>query len=318
MEPRRLAKVLDKVSEVGINRVKSSLGDVGQKLCSLLLSVGDHPEVDELFFDDSDSDLCVLMDMLRFEDDFSVPRMAGFAEIVASDKFRLSRVPGGGGFLARVLRPPLRDTVRLARRPQRLGSSLADFFKLRWESCPSSFANFRSGCETETPEPMKKALGFFSENACQELARSALEISGLFYSPPSVFGYRRLSLRDASCILAKGMGFRLCQEGCLVDSPEGCFQYSPVAIPLPLAGKPPTRVSDSVSSAELPHPVFDHYLVLVPFVGKKVSGRPVSDPNFPMVDDALSALQNGDVPCVVLGERDGKCYFVSEWTQLKP
>lgn len=314
MEPKKSARILDKVSEVGIDRVKSSLGDVGQKLCSLLLSVGDHPEVDELFFDDSDSDLCVLMDMLRFKDDFSVPRMAGFAEIVASEKFRLSRVPGGGGLLARVLRPSLRERARSSRRTQRLGPSLLNFFKLRWESCPSSFANFRSGLKPASHHAMEKAIGFFSDNGFGELARSASEIYGLFYDPPSVFGYRRLSIRDASCILAKGMGFRLCKEGCLVDSPEGCFQYSPVAIPLPLAGKPPTSVSDSVSSAELPHPVFDHYLVLVPFVGKKVSARPVSDPNFPWVSDAFSALRNGDIPCIVLGERDGKCYFVCEWT----
>jgi hypothetical protein len=306
---------LSKLAETGPERVRISFGEVGEKLYSLFFCLGGHPDADGIFFEENDSDLCVLMDMLRFEGDFFSPRMAAFAEVVASDKFKMAKLPGNGGRLARVLRPDLRESARLGRRTQTLGPSLAKYFKSRWESCPRSFATFVGVSGTN---PLADAIRFFSENGCAELARSASVVAESFYNPPSVSGYGRLSLRDASCILAKGIGFRLCSDACVVDTSSGSFLYSPFVIPLPLAGEHPPHVSEAVSAADNSFPIFDNYVVLVPFVGKKISDMPASDANFPSFPDVFSALRSGEVPCVVLGERDGVCHFVCEWTQLVP
>lgn len=312
MEPKR-SKILSKIAEVDPERVRLSFGEIGEKLYSLFFCLGDHPDADGIFFEEGDSDLCILMDMLRFEEDFSLPRMAAFAEVVASDKFKMAKLPGDGGRLARVLRSDLRKSARFGKKIQTLGPSLAKYFKSRWESCPRSFATFVG---VSGMNPLADAIRFFSENGCAELARSASVVAESFYDPASVSGYRRLSLRDASCILAKGLDFRLCSAGCVVDTSSGSFLYSPFVIPLPLAGEHPPHVSDAVSAADAPFPIFDNHFVLVPFVGKKISDMPASDANFPSFPDIFSALRSGEVPCVVLGERDGVCHFVCEWTQL--
>jgi hypothetical protein len=80
----------------------------------------------------------------------------------------------------------------------------------------------------------------------------------------------------------------------------------------------PEHVSSSVHHAEFNSSlyfdsVFDHYLVLAPFLGDGADGGFVGEVNFPDTDDCVSSLERGELDGVVLGERDGECYFICEW-----
>lgn len=329
MESRRASKIFNKIAEVGSDFVRSILGEVGEKLVVLFDALGNHPEADDLFFEDGDLDLCGLMDIARLAASNEVPlpasRIPAMASVVASERLMSSVVPGRGGCMARLMRKPRRETARATRRIQRLGSS--SFMKdvaMRWHCSPATFDSFVKGRLPCRPSPIDSAVVAFDAMGCRGLSGSATQARESFYEPPSAFGYKKISPLTASCIFAKHYGFDLVRDrgafNIIVRRRSGSFLYSPVVVPLPLAGIMPAAVAARIEEAEhsrdlFMDSVFDHYLVVLPFCGERI-GPPAGVPNFPESEDFLSALSEEVIGSVVLGERNGECYFVCEWNRL--
>lgn len=329
MESGRTSRIFNKIAEVGPDLVRSALGDVGARLVLLFDTLGNHPESDDVFFEDGDLDLCGLMDVARQarsnEIHLSESRLPAMAAVVASEKLRSCTIPGRGGCMARLMRKPLRDAARLTRKPQRLGSSA--FMKdlaMRWNCSPRTFESFFKGRPNPRSSPLDSAVAKFDTMGCAALAESAGRLRGCFYDPPSVFGYRRISPSDACCVFAKHYGLDLVREGgiprVVVRLGSGCFLYSPVVMPLHEAGTPPPHVVESLDEAEharelFMDAVFDHYLVVMPFRGDRTDGSGGA-PNFPDDEEFPQALSGGSLGAVVLGERNGECYFICEWNKL--
>lgn len=281
MELVRASRILSKIAEVGPDFVALELGDVGRRLELLFRVLGNHPEADDIFFDECDLELCDLMDLAANSSargaSFLKRRLPAIAEMVASDRLKSAKMPCGGGYAARVLRKPVRDAARATRKEQGVASSgLAKHIRKRLMCCPSGFSHFFTGAKVS---PMDVAARTFSGMGCSALLEASRRMAEDLYNPTSVFGYKRLAIFDACSIMAKKAGL-----------PEGAaFKV----VPLPLPETLPEPVRSLVEDAEfnrnlLMEPVFDHYLSVVADAGSSV----------------------------VLGERDGKCYFMCEWNNL--
>jgi hypothetical protein len=318
------SKIFSGVAEVGPEFVGSSFGEVGEKIFSLFEVLGNHPESDGFFFEHRDLEVRDLMKMaLHAKEkgmDSFISKLPKIAELYASAKLKSSKVPGRNGYAARLLRKPKKDLARSFRRTQRLGSS--SFMRSatkNWNCVPSSFGAFRRDfLASAHPEPLEEAARKFGEIGCDHLASAASELVARYIRPPCSYGYKRLGVVDACHILAKSCGFVLGESLIIGRSPSGWFRYSPFVLPLHVLKNIPERVSSSVNHAEFNSSlyfdsVFDHYLVLAPFLGDRVDVGFAGEVNFPDADDCVSSLERGELDGVVLGERDGECYFICEW-----
>lgn len=324
MDLGRTSKIFSKVAEVGPDFVASSFGAIGEKIFSLFETLGNHPETDGFFFDDQDLNLRELFDVGAFAKgrgmEAFISRLPEIAEVFSSEKLRSARIPGRNSYAARLLRKPMKDAARAVRRPQRLGSSsFIRFMERNWSCCPADFSRFRRNLCTPSPFSLKleDAVRKFGEIGCPFLALASEDLLSRYHRPKTVCGYKRLSVMDACCIMARSMGLVVRERIVAARSPSGWFRYSPFVVPLTFLDVP-ERVLSCLQEAEFNsdlyfEAVFDHYLAVVPFLGDRLEWDLPGENNFPEVADFVSALREGAVPSVVLGERDGECYFLCEW-----
>lgn len=143
------------------------------------------------------------------------------------------------------------------------------------------------------------------------------------------YGFHRITMTNAAVILAKMHQFDFCgllEKGQLFDTdnyrifvPKDVhggesefYQYSPRAYPLnELKELAPTRVLEIIERLEMfdeanGKAIFDHYVVIVPGYRIEKNTRSVQE-----MDTTL--IQRQAVTPIVLGERDGKCYFICYW-----
>ena len=143
----------------------------------------------------------------------------------------------------------------------------------------------------------------------------------------SHLGFHRISMTNAAVILANihGCNFykgeiifpkALVSEGSRQKKYRGSYYYSPRAYPYhELKNLSSPRIEKIIKHLEqLPEkkgkPVFDHYIIVVP--GMTVQGEYRKRHN-PVATDAEMIMEDLIHP-ILVGERDGKCYFISYWT----
>jgi hypothetical protein len=124
----------------------------------------------------------------------------------------------------------------------------------------------------------------------------------------SYFGYRRILIRNAAIILSKINQFKLnkkniensfCKKEYFI-SLSGDI-YNPKIYPIHYLEEIKTDYINLLMLDLEKVPLFDHYMVLVP----SIKGRSVKM-------DMFDIKEKNIIP-IVLGEKDGKCYFISYW-----
>lgn len=118
-------------------------------------------------------------------------------------------------------------------------------------------------------------------------------------------GFHRISLRNAALILSKINGFELKKEELnnkfKYSLMLGKNIYNPKLYPIQhLKSIFTYRVEETIKYLEK-IPMFDYYMVLVP-----------SNSNSNIEKDIKEIKNNNMIP-ILIGERDGKCYFISYW-----
>jgi hypothetical protein len=143
----------------------------------------------------------------------------------------------------------------------------------------------------------------------------------------SHLGFHRITLTNAAVILANIHGctfYRgeiifptaLVSKGSRQKKYRKSYYYSPRAYPYhELLQLSSPRIKKIINHLEhLPEkkgkPVFDHYIVVVP--GMKLHGEYAKKQNS-MATDVEMIMEDLIFP-ILVGERDGKCYFISYWT----
>ena len=205
-----------------------------------------------------------------------------------------------------------REDIRRTKKISRVGlSSFYEKAKIIWDNLPddfSIFARHNNDYHKLINEAQIKANRYF-DLGCEELAGNIMtsinhmkELSNDVYS-----GFNRISIRNASIILAKINNFILAkkefssfEKNKYVISKKNDI-YSPKMYPLHLLEDIATdRIKKIINDLENPS-FFDHYVVLV-----------ASTNNSSEDMDIENIHKNNTIP-VLLGEKDGKCYFISYW-----
>lgn len=324
MNTARSSRIFNEIARKGSDFVISNFGDVGRLLVVLFENLGNHPEADSFFFEDCDLGLCELFDLAGYAEKkgmaFFKNHIQLLVEAQSSETLKRARTPGLNGSHARFFRKPVRDAARLTRKIQRVGSpSFHEFACKFWSSLPNDFSSFHKdflpNCSRKHCEVAKK----LSDMGLKNLGESASGFARRFFEPESFLGYKALSVLDASMTLAKNIGVSADLElnRLFVRTEKGLFLYSPAIVPIHLVDGLPERVKISLEDSEhcrslMFDAVFDNHFVLVPLLGDRFFGNSQPERIFPELKDHSCSLASG-VRSVLMGERDGKCYFICEW-----
>ena len=212
-----------------------------------------------------------------------------------------------------------RDSIRRKKETKRFDISfLAKKSSFNWESHATNcdmYLRHSKGYEEEIENAKKKALRFKSLNCTtlyKEIVNSITEFKAEFEN--DYYGFHQITVSKVAVILAKlhGVQFNLSPfrmtdrhptEGTIADYTPRIYPY--YEYEKYMSFFMPKSVIDVVKHLEeFPaannRPIFDHYLVVVPGL------------------DSISAFKEDDATCiklkyvcpVLLGETEGKCYFI--------
>jgi hypothetical protein len=207
----------------------------------------------------------------------------------------------------------IRKEIRKNKKISEVG--LAGFYekaRLIWDNLPGDFSIFLkndTSFEKIIDDAESKADRYESVG-CYELSKnirdSVAVVRGLIKD--SYCGYRRISIKNASVILAKINRFEL-----VVKNLENSFHkkkyliflnneiYNPKIYPIHYLEDIKTDYIKSLFIDLESTPLFDHYMVLVP----SLNSRQINQ-------DLIDIKEKNAIP-ILLGEKDGKCYFISYW-----
>jgi hypothetical protein len=207
----------------------------------------------------------------------------------------------------------LREEIRKSKKISEI--SLIGFFekaRLVWDNLPEDFSIFSKNDESYKEmikEAEIKALRY-RNIGCRELSNNiekSLDSVKKMISD-SYFGYRRILIRNAAIILSKINQFKLnkkniensfCKKEYFI-SLSGDI-YNPKIYPIHYLEEIKTDYINLLMLDLEKVPLFDHYMVLVPSIKKRSMQRDMFD------------IKEKNIIPIVLGEKDGKCYFISYW-----
>ena len=306
--------------------VRVGLGDLGSRLKAFSEVVDfSHPHLDmcsaELTKPKLSQRIHEFLETAKFVSDQNMklvikelPRMVirGVSkEVKALDDPRLT-----GQYVRLLASAEHREAARL-----RKESRAHDFYYMyrkkveAWETTPSDFEIYHRGNNNKFQQELQKAedkkqryrdLGLVSFGAA--IDDSIHEFKDQFSAP--YFGFHKLTVTQAGLILAK-------LHKCTYEARGGSsmrriwwekMEYVPRIHPLHTMENVPKSIKKLVDFLEEYPPanrksIFDHYLVIVPSVTKA-----------PEMVDALG-IEKGEICPILLGEADGKCYFIAYYMQ---
>ena len=224
---------------------------------------------------------------------------------------------------------------------------------IEWDAVPNDFSNYKRNSksfEKEISNAYEKVKKYKSLG-CDALAEGVLDSIKHYRAKmeDTCFGFHRLPITLASLILAKINGLEYKEESAgeykLVVPAESSifnnkFYYAPRIYPL-YNFKKIGQLSDKMAATveyldNFPkvgwRPLFDHYLFVLPTFWHfptvmynpfsshsiiTISEKNAKSCNFNSIREARKyidarVVENGIMP-ILLGERDGKCYYLSEW-----
>ena len=243
-----------------------------------------------------------------------------------------------------------RDAIRTAKKVQPIDLvAITNRGISLWETQPEDFSSFirnNLAYVNELEEARKKAQRYLSLG-CTGLAKNIEESVDYFEKQIQevYYGFNRLMMTNAAIILAKAMD-------CLLDSSlsqggkknyrifikrshltdchfgsSDVLEYRPRAYPLHAMRHVPENVRKIIDHLEAfpaacGKPIFDNFVVIVPgvFYPQGTCFRDLAgvDRNFSSQEEANQAFDEELIKAhyiypVLLGERDGRCFFISYW-----
>lgn len=193
--------------------------------------------------------------------------------------------------------------------------SLLNFYekaRLIWDNLPNDFSIFSKDDQSykEMIQEAENKANRYEEVGCFELAnniKNSLEVVNNTIRD-SYCGYRKISIKNASIILAKVNRFQL-ENRNLENSFHKkkyliCLNneiYNPKIYPIHYLEDIRTNYINLLLLNLERVPLFDHYMVLVPSMKNRSTKTDIFD------------IKEKNIIPIVLGEKDGKCYFISYW-----
>ena len=305
-----MAPLLDKIVDLGSDFLYSLLGDVGIGLFNFALKA-DRSNVELNSFLSSNNALCFLeiltIAKIAKENnlDLAFKAIANEARtaVVDLDSIAISKEDRR---YARFMNKEQKDIIRFSRKEHALSSV---FFRTKIAKSFNAFPNRLDFLEVI--KTYEKIYNRYFSLGCEELAFKVNTV--LKKLKDDFVGFKRMSIFDAACFLAKINGFISYENNILINTQRASYQFVPTIYPYEQVKKfASEEVSNIINKIES-DALFDEYLVIVPSFGacfKKLEEK-INTPN--RVDD-LKILEKNLLKSLVLGDRDGDCYFICSWT----
>lgn len=310
----------------GTTRCRGLLGKAGDKILDFVQNVDStHPHAPEVFtsiFSDKAYSLQVGELFLMAE---SAEQCGYLKNILPSlpkllEKKKLSKnFLKSDGFAIRLLPKEEREYLRVQKRMQPV--NLAQFYRKgadTWSRCQndfSSFARFNEPYKEEIQAYEKRALKYIDLGLKISGDKTAADIHKL-RNNEVYYGFNRILLTHASLILARRAGFKLRTTYDVDDfkshkivwpDDKTSQEYEARAYPLHdmlcTASEELLKIIHTLDNFPEANgkAIFDNFIVLVPTL------------NYTDGELDRMRVQNGYIHPILLGEKDSKCFFISEW-----
>jgi hypothetical protein len=296
-------------------RCRGLLGKAGDKILDFVQNVDyEHPQTPEVFasmFSDKVFSLQVGELFLLAEryalNNHIIPLLPKLL-----DKKKLSKsFLKSDAFAIRLLPKEKRELFRVQKKMQVV--NLAPVYKKAdfWNRCQnefSAFARFNEPYREEIQAYEKRALTYIDLGLKISGDKTVSDINKL-RNNEVYYGFNHINLSHASSILARKHGFKL-RTTYDVDDFKSCsiVGYEARAYPLHdmiyIASKELLKLVHDLDNFPEANgkAIFDNFIVLVPSSG--YTGVENSDRMF---------IEDGYIIPVLLGEKDSKCFFISDW-----
>ena len=183
----------------------------------------------------------------------------------------------------------------------------------KWTCTPDDFFNYCYGVDSYDDEvklavEKSNALKAYGLNEFSKVIMDSIATKEEKY-----FGFNRLNMGDASIILAKQHGYALSLQRDLK-----VFASPISAVPLSLSGKAEKIIKKIEKFRRIGQkPLFDHLIVMYVYghLEKSIVKHGTRLDEFSSEKERCTyLLKNELISPIILGERSGKCYFVSYWS----
>jgi hypothetical protein len=298
------------------------LGELGDELKYFAQEADlEHPNFPKVLADDVADTLIELLNVARlaWENKYS-KALSCFPKVIK--KMWDLRLPALMSQYVSVLKDPEK---RLEIRAQKRGSdiSLAAACKGEsvWFGLPEDFCIYARNSKAYEQQVVniKQRAEKYKNLGCatlfKEIQKSIDEFEDNFKQ--SYYGFHRLKMTDAAIILAKMHGFELAMAGDnyeivakaelfddIKDPAAKVCAYTPVAYPSHAIILPEPMQKMIAFLEAFPEaggkPIFDHYIFVVPNI-------------HPFLPQPEKRAMDGIFLPILMGEKDGKCFFICHW-----
>lgn len=308
-------KIFSEILKFEIRTVKSALGEFGLSLLRFSQNIDiNHFGISDVPIDENLSNrLCQILYLVDYalKNDLHLS-VEGINKFY--NKFLNNDIANLDKKFVRLLKDEnLRNEIRKNKKISEI--SLIGFFekaRLIWDNLPEDFSIFSKNDESYKEmikEAENKALRY-KNVGCHELSdnieKSIESVRKLI--DDSYCGYRRVSIRNAAIILSKINQFKLIKKNVENSFSKKTYLislnheiYNPKIYPIHYLEEIKTDYISSLLFDLEKVPLFDHYMVLVPSLKNRQIEKDKKD------------IKEKNIIPIILGEKDGKCYFISYW-----
>jgi len=175
-----------------------------------------------------------------------------------------------------------------------------------WDGLPSDFNLYIRNSEFESNELEKyeKQVQRFKDLGCKSMSEEIQKYIDVFKQAfeEAYYGFRRITVTNAALICAKVNGYEWSNQ--IVNQVIQC-NYEPAVYPSTCFLLPEKIIKIIGLLDTWPEtggcPIFDYYVLLIPRFRSWLS----------QLCDVEFLFKNNSITPVLLGEKDGKCYFIS-------
>ena len=308
-------KIFSEIIKFQKETIEKALGEFGINLLNFSKNINlSHFGISEIPIDNNLSDrLCQILQLVDYarknELDLSIEDIDKFyCKFIEKDIKNLDKK-----YIRLIKDDNTRKEIRQSKKICEV--SLLNFYekaRLIWDNLPNDFSIFSKDDQSykEMIQEAENKVNRYEEVGCFELAnniKKSLEIVKNTIRD-SYCGYRKISIKNASIILAKINRFKL-ESRNLENSFHKkkyliCLNnetYNPKIYPIHYLEYIKTNYINLLLLDLEKVPLFDHYMVLVPSMKNRSAKTDLFD------------IKEKNIIPIVLGEKDGKCYFISYW-----
>jgi|688.fasta_scaffold164456_2 hypothetical protein len=186
--------------------------------------------------------------------------------------------------------------------------SLITFYKkchILWHNLPDNFDCYERYSTKNNSEELRIKSNRFAELNCDFIKDCIDEhIKDIeFNYSKIIFGFNKISIRNASVILSKFHGYKLKKHDRYHLIKNEDEVYSPKIYPLHYFDKT-EKISRLIEDLESDS-IFDHYMILMPSYREK--------DKITSFEEESELIKNKSITPILLGDRDGESYFISYW-----